>query len=125
MRLFRLLIWDALFCIILTVSYSVSAAVVTPTLQYLITLVTCAICGAFLGQLPQRSDPLLLIFGTIPALYVALAPLLAPGLTWLMNALPLPFSIQLVPNILLSQKTQPLRYACALVGGFTLFRGQK
>lgn len=125
MRLFRLLIWDALFCIILTVSYSASAAVLTPTLQYLVALATCAVCGAFLGQLPQRTDAMVMILVTIPALYIALAPFLSPFLAWLVNSLPLPFSIKLVPNILLSQKTQTLRYACALVGGFTLFRGQK
>lgn len=125
MRLFRLLIWDALFCIILTISYSASAAVTTPTLQYVVLLITCLICGAFLGQLPHHSDALVLIFVTLPALYVALAPLLSPFLTWLMNSLPLPFSVQLVPDILLSQKTQNLRYACAIVGGFTLFHKAK
>lgn len=125
MRLFRLLTWDALFCVILTISYSASAAVTTSTLQYLVLLITCLICGVFLGQLPQRSDALVFLFVTLPALYVALAPLLSPFLTWLVDSLPLPFSIKLVPDVLLSQKTQNLRYACALVSGFTLFRTRK
>lgn len=125
MRVLRLLIWDALLCIILTISYAASAAVVTPTMQYCIALATCVVCGIFLAQLPQRADLLLIIFITIPAIYVALAPLLFPLLDWLANVFSLPFSLHLVPAILLSRKTQTLRYACALIAAFTLLRSRR
>ncbi|MCD8355046.1 MAG: hypothetical protein LUE11_00530 [Clostridia bacterium] len=125
MRLFRLLIWDALFCIVLSVSYSASTALTTSTSQYIITLITCAVCGAFLSQLPPRFDALTFLLVTIPGLYLALAPFLSPYLTPLLSILPLPASFQPVPSILLSPQTEALRCAGALVAGYTLFHGSR
>lgn len=116
-RFFRLLIWDALFCIVPAVGYAASAALTSPSANYIVTLLTCAVCGAFLAQLSRwGTSRMEIIVVALPALYLALAPFLAP---WL-NVLPLSFDP--VPAVLLSAQTLPLRIAGALVAGFTLWQ---
>lgn len=93
MRLLYLLVWDAMFCIVLSISHFASATLISPDSSYIVTLITFAVCGAFLGHLPHV-DGLTIVFVTLPALYLALAPFLAPILNTL--PLPLPGGISLV-----------------------------
>ena len=116
-RFLRLIIWDALFCIVPTVGYAASNALDSSTAHYVVTLLTVAVCGAFLSQLSRWGSGKMEIFlVALPALYLALAPFLAPFL----NALPLSFN--LVPAALLTAKTASLRIASALVAGFILWQ---
>ena len=87
MRLLYLLVWDAMFCIVLSISHFASATLISPDSSYIVTLITFAVCGAFLGHL-THVDGLTIVFVTLPALYLALAPFLAP----ILNTLPLPLS---------------------------------
>ena len=119
MRLLYLLVWDAMFCIVLSISHFASTTLISPDSNYVVTLITLAVCGAFLGHL-SHIDGLTLVFVTLPALYLALAPFLAPFLNAL--ALPLPNGISLVPDVLLSSDTLLLRYAGALTAGYTLWK---
>ena len=115
MRLLYLLVWDAMFCIVLSISHFASATLISPNSSYIVTLITFAVCGAFLGHLPHVNG-LTIVFVTLPALYLALAPFLAP----ILNTLP--GGISLVPAALLSPDTLLLRYAGALTAGYTLWR---
>lgn len=119
MRLLYLLVWDAMFCIVLSISHFASATLISPDSSYIVTLITFAVCGVFLGHLPHVNG-LTIVFVTLPALYLALAPFLAPILNTL--PLPLPGGISLVPAALLSPDTLLLRYAGALTAGYTLWR---
>lgn len=116
MRFLRLLIWDALYCILLSVSYSASSVVSSDSVRYAITLLTCILCGAFLSHLPGR-DILTILFVAVPGLYLALAPVLAPFFA----VLPFTLPFNPVPSILLASKTASLRYAGALAAGYTIF----
>ncbi len=116
-RLLRLIIWDALFCVVLTASTAAAASVTTSSGVYIINLLTAAVCGAFLAQLSRwGSGRLEVVIVGLPGLYLALAPFLAPYL----NALPLSFD--LVPAALLSQSTGTLRTGAALAAGFILWQ---
>lgn len=118
-RFLRLIIWDALFFLVLTVGYGASQYVGSQaTVSYLITALTCLVCGAFLSQLslwgigwPER------ILVGLPALYLALSPCLA---VWVGNPSFLPFP--LVPAALLQSAASPLRMAGALTVGFLLWK---
>ena len=70
MRLLYLLVWDAMFCIVLSISHFASATLISPDSSYIVTLITFAVCGAFLGHLPHV-DGLTIVFVTLPALYLA------------------------------------------------------
>lgn len=120
MRLLRLLMWDALYCIAVSVGYAASAAVSSGPVRYAVTLLTCVLCGAFLSHLPRR-DPLTVLLVTVPSLYLALAPVLAS----LLAVLPFSLPFRLVPSVLLASKTAPLRYAGALAAGYTIFCGRR
>ena len=51
-RFLRLIIWDAMFFLILTAGYAaVQYLGPQTTAAYLVTMLTCAVCGAFLAQL--------------------------------------------------------------------------
>lgn len=116
-RFLRLVIWDALFCIVPTVGYAASSALNSSTANYIVTLLTFAVCGAFLAQLARWGTSKMELFVVaLPALYLALAPFLAPFL----NSLPLSFD--LVPSVLLTAQTSSLRTAGALVAGFVFWQ---
>lgn len=116
-RLLRLLIWDALFCLVPTVGHAASAALTTSTADTTVTLLTCAVCGAFLAQLARwGSSWMEVVLVALPGLYVALAPFLAP----LLNGLPLSFDP--VPAALLTARAASLRTAGALAAGFVLWQ---
>ena len=116
MRFFRLLIWDALYCIVPTVGYA-ATSVLGSSGGIVVTLLMGAVCGAFLAQLSRWGTGWLnVIVVAIPGLYLALAPYLAP----LLNGLPLSFD--LVPAFLLTSKATTLRQAGALAAGFTLWQ---
>ncbi len=116
-RFFRLLIWDALYCIVPTVGYAALSILTNSDATYLITLIVYAVCAAFLSQLSRwGSSCMTLLLVALPGLYLALAPFLAPFL----NALPIPFDP--VPAILLHSKTELLRQCGALAAGFALWQ---
>ncbi|MDO5784884.1 MAG: hypothetical protein Q4P20_07455 [Eubacteriales bacterium] len=117
MRFLRLLIWDALYCIVPTVGYAATSVLGSSGGGAVVTLLMCAFCGAFLAQLSRWGTSWMnVIVVTIPGLYLALAPYLAP----LLNGLPLSFD--LVPAFLLTSKAVMLRQAGALAAGFTLWQ---
>lgn len=114
----RLIIWDALFFLILTSGYGISQYLGTQTsAAYLVTLLTCLICGAFLAQLSRWgigwAERILV---GLPALYLAAAPFLS---AWIGNPAFLPFP--LVPEALLQSAASSLRMAGALIVGFLLW----
>lgn len=116
-RLIRLIIWDALFCLIPTIGYAATASLTSTRAIYIVSLLVYAACGAFLSQLSRwGSGRMEIIFVAIPGLYIALAPFLAPYL----NAMPLSFDP--VPAILLSSATVSLRTSGALAAGFVLWQ---
>lgn len=116
-RFFRLLIWDALYCIVPTVGYAALSILTNPNATYIITLIVFAVCAAFLSQLSRwGSGGLTLLLVALPGIYLALAPFLAP----LLNGLPVPFDF--VPAILLLSKTELLRQCGALAAGFALWQ---
>lgn len=116
-RFFRLMIWDALFCIVLSAGTAAAASLTTSRAVYIVNLLSIAVCGAFLSQLSRwGSSRMELFVVALPALYLALAPFLAP---WL-NSLPLSFD--LVPAALLSNSTVTLRTGAALAAGFVLWQ---
>ena len=51
MRLLYLLVWDAMFCIVLSISHFASATLISPDSSYIVTLITFAVCGEFLVHL--------------------------------------------------------------------------
>ena len=116
-RFLRLLIWDALFCVVPTVGYAASSMLTSSTANYVVTLLTFAVCGAFLAQLSRWGSTWMeVVFVALPGLHLALAPFLAP----LLNGLPLSFD--LVPALLLTAQTTSLRTAGALAAGFVLWQ---
>ena len=117
MRFFRLLIWDALYCIVPTVGYAATSVLGASGGSAIVMLLMCAVCGAFLSQLSRWGTSLMnvLVVG-VPGLYLALAPYLAP----LLNGLPLSFD--LVPAFLLTSRAAMLRQAGALAAGFTIWQ---
>ena len=116
MRFFRLLIWDALYCIVPTVGYA-ATSVLGASGSAIVMLLMSAVCGAFLSQLSRWGTGLMnvLVVG-VPGLYLALAPYLAP----LLNGLPLSFD--LVPAFLLTSRAAMLRQAGTLAAGFTIWQ---
>ncbi len=116
-RFLRLIIWDALFFLVLSTGYAASQLLSSTTSSYLVLLLTCVVCGAFLAQLSLWGIGWMeLVFVGLPALYLALSPLLAPvlnGLTWV------PFA--LVPDALLHSSANTLHFAGALTVGFMLW----
>ncbi len=116
MRFFRLLIWDALYCIVPAVGYA-ATSVLGSSGGVVVTLLMSAFCGAFLAQLSRWGTGWMnVLFVALPGLYLALAPYLAP----LLNSLPLSFD--LVPAFLLTSKAVMLRQAGALAAGFTIWQ---
>lgn len=116
-RFLRLLIWDALYCVVPAVGYAASASVGASAAADAVTLLTCAVCGAFLSQLSRWGTSWMeILFVALPGLYLALAPWLAP---WL-NALALSFDP--VPAALLTARADALRMAGALAAGFLLWQ---
>ena len=116
-RFLRLIIWDALFCIVPAMGYAASVLLGTSAANDAVILLTVLVCGAFLAQLSRWGCSMMeLIVVALPGLYLALAPFLAP----LLNAIPLPFP--LVPAVLLMAQTRPLRLAGALAAGFVLWQ---
>ena len=117
-RFLRLIIWDALFFLILTVGYgAIQYLGAQTTAAYLVTVLTCAVCGAFLAQLSAWGVhwPELILVG-LPALYLVLAPFLS---VWVDASAVLPFP--LVPDALLQSAASSLRMAGALTLGFLLW----
>lgn len=117
-RFLRLIIWDALFFLILTAGYAAVQHLGTQTTAaYLITMLTCAVCGAFLAQLSSWEIHWteLIVVG-LPALYLVLAPFLS---VWVDAVGVLPFPI--VPDALLQSASSSLRMAGALTVGFLLW----
>lgn len=117
MRFFRLLIWDALYCIVPTVGYAATSVLGASGGSVIVTLLMSAVCGAFLSQLSRWGTGWMnvLVVG-VPGLYLTLAPYLAP----LLNGLPLSFD--LVPAFLLTSRATMLRQAGALAAGFTIWQ---
>ena len=114
----RLIIWDALFFLILTAGYGIGQYLgPQTTAAYLVTLLTCLVCGAFLAQLSLRGVgwPERILVG-LPALYLACAPFLS---AWIGSPAFLPFP--LVPEALLQPASSSLRMAGALTVGFLLW----
>lgn len=110
----RLIIWDALFFLILSVGYAASQSLGGAMTSYVAVLLTCVVCGIFLAQLAiWRIGWMELILVGLPALYLALAPLLAPLLNSI-EALPFP----LVPSALLKDSAMILHLAGGLTAGF-------
>ncbi|MGN1013917.1 MAG: hypothetical protein ACI4PM_01010 [Butyricicoccus sp.] len=115
-RILRLIIWDALFFLILSVGYAAGQALNgTALLSYAVSLATCVLFGIFLAQLALWGVgwPELILVG-LPALYLALSPFLAP----LVNGIA-PFP--LVPQVLLNSSALSLRLGGALTFGFLLW----
>ncbi|MGN1030804.1 MAG: hypothetical protein ACI4PQ_04305 [Butyricicoccaceae bacterium] len=107
----RLVAWDALFFIVLTVGISLSGQV-GGTPSYLITILTLAVCGAFLAELNKWGIGVLeLIVVGVPALYLALTPVLGA----------LPVSFPLVPSQLAGMPAL-YHYAGAVAAGFVVFQ---
>lgn len=116
MRFLRLLIWDALYCIVPTVGYA-AVSVLGASGGAVAMLLVCACCGAFLAQLSRWGTSWMnVLFVAIPGLYLALAPYLAP----MLNSLPLSFD--LVPAFLTTSSAAMLRQAGALAAGFTIWQ---
>lgn len=112
-RFLRVLVWDALYCLLPTVGYAAQSLLNSSAANDVITLLVFAFCGIFLSQLSRwGTSPLEFCFTAIPAVYIALAPFFAPMLA----LIPIPFS--LVPAILLSSQTTLLRTCWALAAGF-------
>ncbi len=113
-RFLRLIIWDALFFLVLSTGYAASQLLRDESPSYLVLILTCVVCGAFLAQLSLWGIGWLeLIVVGLPALYLALCPLLAPwlnNLSWI--------SISLVPESLLRSSADTLHLAGALTVGF-------
>lgn len=116
MRFLRLLIWDALYCIVPTIGYAAISAL-GPSGGAVAMLLVCAFCGAFLAQLSRwGTSRMNVIVVAMPGLYLALAPYLAP----MLNSLPLSFD--LVPAFLVTSSAAMLRQAGALAAGFTIWQ---
>ncbi|HBI64756.1 MAG TPA: hypothetical protein DDX51_06520 [Clostridiales bacterium] len=116
-RFLRLIIWDALYCIVPTVGYAAISVLTSPTVKYIVILLVCVFGSAFLAQLSRWGagwQEIVLI--ALPGLYIALAPFTAP----LLNAIPIPFDP--VPAMLLKEQTVCLRAAGALAAGFVLWQ---
>lgn len=118
-RFLRLIIWDAMFFLILTAGYAaVQYLGPQTTAAYLVTMLTCAVCGAFLAQLSSWGIHWAeLILVGLPALYLVLAPFLS---VWVDTAGFLPFLI--VPDCLLQSASSTLRMAGALTLGYLLWK---
>lgn len=116
-RLFRVLMWDALYCLLPTIGFAAKTLLSDSPLSDVITLLVFAFCGIFLSQLSRWGNGGIEFFFTLlPAIYLALAPYLAP----LLALIPTPFS--LVPAVLLSAQTNLLRTCWALAGGFVCWQ---
>lgn len=116
-RFLRLIIWDALFFLVLSTGYAASNLLRNEIPSYLVLLLTCAVCGAFLAQLSLWGIGWLeLVFVGLPALYLALCPILAP---WLNSLSWVPFS--LVPESLLRSSADTLHLAGGLTAGFMVW----
>lgn len=116
-RLFRILMWDAFYCLLPTVGFAAKTLLSDSSLRNVIPLLVFAFCGMFLSQLSRWGNGGIEFFFTLlPALYFALAPYLAP----LLALIPTPFP--LVPTVLLSAQTELLRICWALAGGFVCWQ---
>lgn len=116
-RLLRLVIWDALFFLILTTGYAVCQYLGEASASaYLVSVLTCCVCGAFLAQLSLWGIGWaeLLLVG-LPALYLALAPFLCVVSEYA-AALPC-----LVPDALVQSPSASLRLAGAGTVGFLIW----
>ncbi len=110
----RLIVWDALFFIVLTIGLSISGQL-SGTPAYGVTILTLAVCGAFLAELSKWGiGTLELIAVGLPALYLALTPVL--------NGLPV--TIDLVPSPLEGMPAL-YHYMGALTAGFVGFKTLK
>ena len=115
-RVLRLIIWDALFFLILSVGYAAGQALSGVTaISYAVSLATCVLFGIFLAQLALWGIgwPELILVG-LPALYLALSPFFAP----LVNGIA---PVVLVPQVLLESSAQTLRLGGALTFGFLIW----
>ena len=116
-RFFRILMWDALYCILPAAGYAAKTVLTASPASDIITLLVFAFCGIFLSQLSRWGNGMLeFILTLLPALYIALAPYHAP----LFALIPTPFP--LVPAILLSAQTELLRTCWALAAGFVCWQ---
>lgn len=107
----RLIVWDALFFIVLTVGLSVSGQF-SGSISYGITVLSLAVCGAFLAELSKWGiGTRELIAVGLPALYLALTPVLGY----------LPVTIDLVPRQLEGMPAL-YHYMAALTAGFVVFK---
>ncbi len=112
----RLIIWDAIFFLVISVGYAGSQAVDNRTIAFVIILLTCAACGALLARLSIWGIYWVeIVFVGLPALYLAVCPLLAPFVSHL-SFLPFP----LVPQALLKESAMVLHVAGALIFGFMM-----